>query len=373
MSTERLLSDEELGQLAPIGIQLSAGRAAFLRQLALAFKDKTCTKKCYFQLRRAMLELAATTSDVALKNLEIIKEGESLERQEDFAREQHAKDPSSAVLLGCFNALKSKRNVFRKSLEYKTALRFKNRMLAGITPEDIDAEIKSCGAQDTTATVDAPAMSAPVTPAVSNPVDDYLGMAFASAPRDDAVGNPFEIIAEEEADLVADEPDIPTARLLNKTAMKRFMKMQADNKDAELSDSMLVEHFLRDAKEKHAELAKKRKEAAQKKREEAHEDDDDDDDDATQKKKRRKRDRSVTTDFGSLYLVLFGPMSNHFKFGYCYTIMCERMRHYMPGEGPLHLVWRLIINAGANTRQTTQTIEGNNYIIIIISVYQIII
>lgn len=365
MSTERLLSDEELRQLAPIGIQLSADRAAFLRQLALAFKGKSCTKKCYIQLKRAMLQLAAKTSDVASKHLEIIEESESLERQEELARYQHVNDPSSTDYLNSFNAIRSKRNVFRKSLVYKTALRFKNRMLDGITPDDIDEEIQRCGAEATTAktttTVDAPAMCAPVTTAAFNPVNDYLGMSFVSAACDAAVGEPLGVIADELEDLAMDEPDIPTPRLLNKTIMKRFMKMQAENKNSEnkLSDSMLVERFLRDAKEKHAELAKKKKEATQKKRERAHEDDDDDD--ATQQKKRQKRDRSVTTDFGSLYMVLFGPMSNHFKFGYCYTIMCERMRHYMPGEGPLHLVWRLIINAGANTRQTTQTIEGNTY------------
>lgn len=364
MSTVCLLSDEELGQLAPIGIKLGVDRAAFLRQLALAFKGKSCTKKCYYQLRRAMLELAASSSDIALKNLEIIKTSESLERQEELARVQHVQDPSSADFLGRYNVSKSQNIEFRKSLGYKTALRFKNRMLSGITPDDIDKEIRHCVAEEatatTTATADSPAMSAPAT--VADPVNDYLGMSFASAARDATVGNPLEFIADDELDLVEDEPDIPTARLLNKTTMKRFIQMQAKNNDSEnqLSESMLVERFLREAKEKHAELAKKRREGALKKKEQAHKDDDDDDDD-NQKRKRQKRDRSVTTDYASLYFVLFGPMSNHFKFGYCFTILCERMRHYMPGEGPPHLVWRVIINAGANTRQTTQTIEGHSF------------
>lgn len=362
MSTERLLSDEELGQLAPIGIKNSADRDAFLRQLALAFKDKSCTKKCYLQLKRAILELAASQGGVALKNLEMIKKRESMEQQLDHAREAHARNPSSKDLSHAYNVLKDQHAEFIKRSEYKTAVRFKNRMLGGITVDDIDAEIKSRAAEETAAksaaSPDASAVIAPSTAFVSNPVHDFLGMSM-SAVRDAAVEKPL-VVADESEDLLADEPDIPTPRLLNKTIMKRFIKMQAENNDAEnkLSESMLLERFLREAKEKHADLAKKKKEAAQKKKEQAHEDGDDDDDDVTQKKKRQKRDRSVTTDFGSLYFVLFGPMCNHFKFGFCYTIMCERMRHYMPGEGPLHLVWRLIINAGANTRQTTQTIEG---------------
>lgn len=367
MSTERLLSDEELGQLAPIGIALSVDRATFLRRLALAFKGKSCTKKCYYQLKRAMLELSAKTSDVASKSLEVIKESESLQRQEEMAREQHVKDPSSADVLGRYNALKSQRTEFRKSLLYKTALRFKNRMLGGITPGDIDKEIQHCAAEETTAkttaTAYSPAMSASVTAVALDPVNDYLGMSFSSATRDAAFGNSLDFMADELEDPVEDEPDIPAARLMNKTAMKRFIKMQAENKDSEnkLSENKLVERFLREAKEKHAELVKKRKEAAQKKKGQGHEDDDDNDgDDDTPKRKRQKRDRSVTTDYASLYFVLFGPMSNHFKFGYCYSILCERTRHYTPGEGPLHLVWRVIINAGPNTKKATQTIEGNN-------------
>lgn len=359
MSTDNLLTKDELGLLVPIGIKYCQDRQMFLRQLAIAFRGKRCSKECHNQLKLAMMEALAVNHATAKKNLDVIKESQQLEQQQDMIQREYLDNCLDESAQHRLSVIKAKLTALRASNSFKAARKFRSRMLAGITPEDIDNEIKCLGSEDSSerppalepiSAVDAPAMI-PEVEAVNN----FLGMHFEAPLQNTPIA-------------FADEPEISTERLLNKTSIKKFIKLQRENEEAasKLSESALVEKFLREARERHAELLRKRKESANRKAEEDNFDEADDLE-ATKKNKRQKseRDRSVTLpNFGALYFVLFGPMSNHFKFGHCNTIMYDRTRHYTPAEGPLHLVWRVIINAGANSKKVAAMIEGKDKLII---------
>lgn len=355
MSSSRISTDQLL-EIVPLARQFVKNRQSLLDYLVVAIGATCHVEECMRDIRTAIV-LTNTDATSAMHQPAL-----QLEINLKEAKHRHLMNPLDEELRAHYLNLDAQVAVARENKTLQNAHKHRNRQLNGLTNADVVAAIEESGRRSpldlSSVTEQTPADLASVDPIVStlasgSPLGRLSPINRAVAdvlPAEHLISPPVAPINSVENS--AQPPlveKVPTAALLT-----RLLKFKEKNQNWD--DNELKRQFIVSEKARLKMLNKK-------KRARANEDDTNDDEDK-QRRQLTTRTRIMTESllWANIYFVMFGPISNHWKFGMTQNVMSERARHYTPCEGPLHMVWRVRIMAGANSKNVARMLEGNIYL-----------
>lgn len=367
MSSSRI-SRDQLVTIVPLAREFVKNRQSLLDYLVTAIGDERHVEDCMREIRTAIL--FSNTDAIS----EVHKPPLRLEISLKEAKQKHLATPEDKELRSLYFNFSAQFEAAKASGAYQNACRHRNRQLKGLTNADVVAAIeeyhssKDAAASEVEVHLDtSPAclhqdlletrVALPLDGSTSSS-NEVSAAAFTgsisnrtAAASADSSCNP--VVAPVHQQSHDSRPTLveklPTAAMLT-----RLFKLKEKNKDWD--EKELKQQFILSEKARMKSLHNKQKRAKAKEDEE-----DDGDDEDTRRRQMVKRSRLMTESlsWANIYFVLFGPISNHWKFGMTQNTMSERSRHYTPSEGPLHMVWRVRIMAGDNSKNIARMLEGN--------------